>query len=331
MKIQVVECSPTFEISDDILLSEVPIILRGLVAHWPMVTKARCSDNAAVDYLNSLYCGRPVRVARGDANIKGRIGYTSDFSKLNLGIIKKTLPDALDLILAEESNENPMLHYIGSTPTNSIMPEFRPQNDIHLGVNAIQKIWLGNRSCISAHYDLPDNIACNVVGRRRFTLFPPEQLENLYIGPLDFTPAGQSISLVDIRNPDLSRFPKYVEAQKTALIAELEPGDALFIPSMWWHHVEGLERFNVLVNYWWHQSSALVSSPADVLDLALLSIRDLPAAQKKAWKNILDHYIFSEDENAFDHIPESARGSLGPMTDTVSRKLRAKILSRLNR
>jgi len=331
VELQVVECSPTFELGDEVLLSEVPIILRGLVDHWPIVAQAKCSDTAAVDYLNSLYGDRPVTIVRGNADIQGRIGYAPDFSKMNSGLIKKTLPDALGLILGEDTNEHPMLHYIGSTPTDLIMPEFRTHNDINLGVNANQFIWLGNRSCISAHYDLPDNIACNVVGRRRFTLFPPDQLENLYVGPLDFTPAGQSISLVDIRNPDLSRFPKYAQAQKTALVAELEPGDALFIPSMWWHHVEGLERFNVLVNYWWHQSSALMSSPADVLDLALLSIRDLPSAQKKAWKNILDHYIFNEDKNALDHIPESARGSLGPMTDTVSRKLRAKVLSRLNR
>jgi hypothetical protein len=35
---------------------------------------------------------------------------------------------------------------------------------------------------------------------------------------------------------------------------ELVPGDALFIPRDWYHHVEALERFNVLVNYWWDSS-----------------------------------------------------------------------------
>src|SRR5206468_367295 len=82
---------------------------------------------------------------------------------------------------------------------------------------------------------------------RRFTLFPPEQLQNLYVGPLDFNPAGQAISLVDHAAPDLERFPRYAEALQHAQVAELEAGDAIFIPSMWWHAVEALAPFNALV------------------------------------------------------------------------------------
>jgi quercetin dioxygenase-like cupin family protein len=40
-----------------------------------------------------------------------------------------------------------------------------------------------------------------------------------------------------------------------AMEAELSPGDAIFIPMGWFHHVEALERFNVLVNYWWDEPS----------------------------------------------------------------------------
>ena len=58
------------------------------------------------------------------------------------------------------------------------------------------RIWLGNRSEVSAHFDLSDNIACVVAGRRRFTLFPPDQVANLYVGPLDHTMAGQPASMV---------------------------------------------------------------------------------------------------------------------------------------
>ena len=57
---------------------------------------------------------------------------------------------------------------------------------------------------------------------RRFTFFPPEQLENLYVGPIDFSPAGQPISLVDILNPDYAKFPKYKNAEDAALFADLE-------------------------------------------------------------------------------------------------------------
>jgi len=296
-----------------------------------LVAEAKKSNIAAVGYLKRWYNGRPVTVVRGEAKNDGLVAYNEDFAKLNCASCNTSLPEAVDLMLGEESSDNPLLYYIGTTFTDAILPGFREQNGLEFERNADQFIWLGNRSCIPAHFDVPDNIACNVVGRRRFTLFPPEQLENLYIGPLDFTPAGQSISLVDIRKPDFDRFPRYREAEKSSTVIVLEPGDALFIPSMWWHHVEGIDSLNVLVNYWWRQSPAYMSSPADVLELALLSIRDLPPEQKSAWKTILDYYIFNDDDKAFEHIPEAARGSLGTLDDTVARKIRAKVLSRLNR
>jgi len=94
----------------------------------------------------------------------------------------------------------------------------------------IESIWLGNRTCIAPHFDNTENLACVVGGRRRFTMFPPEQIRNLYVGPLDLTPAGQPISLVDVRNPDLSRFPRFAEALAAAEVAELAPGDCRLHP-----------------------------------------------------------------------------------------------------
>src|SRR5205823_11513354 len=134
------------------------------------------------------------------------------------------------------------------------MPGFRSENDLDFkshGINPPPIIWIGNRTTASAHYDAPSNIACVAVGKRRFTIFPPDQIFNLYPGPLEPTPGGQSISVVDFKNPDFEKYPRFREALAVAHVAELEAGDAIFIPSMWWHHVEGLNAFNVLVNYWW--------------------------------------------------------------------------------
>jgi len=163
------------------------------------------------------------------------------------------------------------------------------------------------------------------------TAFPPEQLENLYIGPLDFAPAGQSISMVDLRDPDFDRFPKFRSALEQALVVEMEPGDALFIPSMWWHHVEGLDSLNVLINYWWRPSPAYMGTPMNVLNHAFLSIRDLPESQRKAWQRIFNHYIFEPDNDVVEHIPEEKRGVLSPVDDLSARKLRAQVLKQLNR
>ena len=209
---------------------------------------------------------------------------------------------------------------------------FRAENDIDLGdFDPLVFIWLGNRSRIAAHHDLPDNVACCAAGRRRFTLFPPGEIANLYPGPIDFNPAGQTISMVDFNAPDYDRFPRFRKALEQAQLAELEPGDAVFIPSMWWHHVEGQEDLNVLVNYWWRPVPAFMDTPANVLEYALLAMRDLPRKERAAWKEIFDFYVFDFDEESVSHIPEERRGALAPMTDLLARRLRAQLLRKLNR
>ncbi len=178
---------------------------------------------------------------------------------------------------------------------------------------------------------MPDNLACVAAGRRRFTLFPPEQIGNLYIGPIDFTPAGQAISLVDVTAPDLARFPRFAAALEAAQVVELEPGDALFIPSLWWHHVEGLEAFNVLVNYWWRGPSAWQESPMSALMLAVISLRGLPAHERAAWQALFQHYVFGDGETCVAHIPEHARRILGPLDAQRIGEVRERLRQRLGR
>ena len=212
------------------------------------------------------------------------------------------------------------------------LPAFEAANPMPLmDPGARPRLWLGNAFLTPAHIDELDNLACVVAGRRRFTLFPPAQIANLYIGPLDFTPAGQAISLVDFARPDYQRFPRFAEALAHARVAELGAGDAIFIPSMWWHHIESLDSLNVLVNYWWRQSPAYMDSPIGALMMTLMTVRDLPAAQRAAWENLFRHYVFEADEATVAHIPEAARRSLGALTDESAREIRARLLARLNR
>ena len=197
--------------------------------------------------------------------------------------------------------------------------------------NALVSIWIGNRSRVAAHFDFPDNLACCVAGSRRFTLFPPEALPNLYVGPLDLTPAGQQISLVDFAAPDFDAHPKFAKALQSAQVAELAAGDALFIPGMWWHHVEALDTLNVLVNYWMTRTPDFMGSPADALTHAIMAIKNLSAEQRHAWLEQFNYYVFDDEPNRFDHIPETAKGRLGDVNERTARSLRAELLNRLNR
>jgi len=316
----------------EVLESTEPLVLRGLVAHWPMVNAARESADAAANYLLGFYKDATVGAMLGAPEIEGRFFYNEDLSGFNFKSVKITLDAVLAEIARQAGNARPPAIYVGSTTIDTALPGFRAHNDLDFGArNPLVSIWIGNRTRIAAHHDLPDNLACVVAGHRRFTLFPPEQLANLYVGPLDFTPAGQAISLVDFAKPDHARFPRFEQALANARVAELGPGDAIFIPSMWWHHIESLDDLNVLVNYWWRQSPAYMDSPIAALMLALLTVRDLPPAQRDAWSNLFDHYVFEADEQTAAHIPEGGRRSLGKFTDEMARELRARLLARLNR
>jgi ribosomal protein L16 Arg81 hydroxylase len=162
-------------------------------------------------------------------------------------------------------------------------------------------------------------------------MFPPEQIFNLYPGPLDPSPGGQAISTVNFANPDFNQHPRFREALESAQVAELEPGDAVFVPSMWWHHVEGLSRFNTLVNYWWSSMPKFIPTPMNTLYQAIWSIRDRPEREKQAWKQVFDYYVFGSAGRAGEHLPEQARGVLGPIDDDLARQIRAMLLNNLNR
>lgn len=307
-----------------------PLLIRGLVKHWPAVQHSETIAEAC-SYLRRFYHNSTVTVFRADASQKGRYFYNEDLSGFNYAQSRERLDSLLDE-LQQASDTDAQGIYVGSTTIERCLPGFLEHNSLDLDLpEALASIWLGNQSRIAAHYDVPDNLACVVAGTRRFTLFPPEQIANLYVGPLDLTPAGQAISLVDFHHPDEERFPKFKYALEHAMTATLAPGDALFIPSMWWHHVEGLDAFNVLVNYWWRNTPAWMGPPINALLHAMLAIRELPAELRDAWRAQFEHYVFADQSAKHQHIPESARGVLQALDDNSARQLRSQLLNRLNR
>jgi hypothetical protein len=318
------------DLSDELLSSSQPYVIRGLASSWPFVKAALTSQIAASDYLRRFYTGEPVVAYLGRPEIQGRFGYTDDLTQMNFASIHARLDLVLEELADHKDDVQPPCCYVGSSSVDRYLPGFRAENDLPIGDrNPMINIWLGNQTRIAAHFDATDNIAVVAAGRRKFTLFPPEQLANLYVGPLDFTPAGQSISLVNFDDPDLKRFPRFADAMRHAQSAELTPGDAIFIPAMWWHHVAGLEPFNSLVNYWWRQTPQFLGTPSTTLFDALLTIRSLPLDQRRAWQEHFRHYVFESDGQEAAHIPENARRILAPFDADSAQALRAQIVKRL--
>jgi len=330
---EVIEGVNPNDISEEILSANKPIILKGLVSDWPMVQKSQSSTRAAMDYLAEFDSGMTIGAGFLPSHFAGRLFYNDDLSGFNFDRVNTTLADFFTHFIGNIESANPNGMYVGSTHVDKLLPGFRKNNDLASlsDKKPLVSIWLSNRTRISAHHDVPSNIACCVSGKRRFTLFPPEQIENLYIGPLDNTPAGQAISLVDFNEPDFDKFPKFKQAIETGIVAELSPGDALFLPSMWWHHVEGLGEFNVLVNYWWQNNPAYMGAPMDALFHALLNIKNLPEAERIAWKAMFDHYVFEPNDSNLDHIPKTQLGILDSDSEMTARRIRSLLLNKLNR
>lgn len=312
----------------DVYQSPRPVVLRGFVNHWPAVTECLTAE-AAARYLEPFWCDRPLTVYVGDKYIRGRFFYNEGFTGFNFRSGTATLRQVLEKLDDPQRGDTNHSIYVGSTPVDQWLKGFRELNDVELPASdALASFWLGNRTNISAHFDFPDNLACVVAGTRQFTLFPPEQLENLYVGPIDRTPSGQAISLVDFDNPDYRRFPKFAKAMQAAQIATLKPGDALFIPSMWWHQVRSLDAFNLLVNYWWCASPTWMGAPSAALKHALLALRDLPEHQRKVWQNLFNYYVFDAREDNFEHIPKPGRGILDPLDKENAQSIRTDLFNR---
>lgn len=320
-----------------LLQAQKPTIFKGAARHWPLVAKGLQGAQEAIAYLASFDAGRPIVGYTGAPEIKGRFFYNADLTGLNFERGRFLLKDYLAQIEAHLDDPKAPSFYIGSTDLDIFLPGIRQENDLILNDPMFEanppvvSIWIGNRTVATAHYDMSNNLACCMVGHRRFTLFPPDQVANLYPGPLEPTPGGQVVSMVDFSAPDFDRFPRFREALDHALVADLEPGDVLFYPALWWHHVEALDSFNAMINYWWNQSPAFMDTPMNTILHGLLSLRDRPEAEKQAWRNLFDFYLFGSADTAAAHLPDHAKGPLAPLDAMEARRLRALLLNRMNR
>jgi hypothetical protein len=311
--------------------ADQPFVMRGLAADWPLVAAGRASADAARALLAAEARDRPFPASIGHSGGDSRLFYDPALA-MNFRMVSAPLADLLAMIADAEDRVDAPPVYLSSIDIGHYFHRLGEANGLPMGTRQpLASIWIGTRTCIAAHNDVPANVAVCAVGRRRFTLFPPDQFANLYIGPLENTPAGRPVSMVDVRAPDFARFPRFAEAARHALVAELEPGDAIYVPPLWWHHVEGLAPFNVLVNYWWRDEPRWLGNPEDALLHAILSVRDLPPEQRSFWQAQFDHYVFAADAATTAHLPPEGRGILARLTAETAGQIKARLLRGLSR
>ena len=162
---------------------------------------------------------------------------------------------------------------------STVLGERYSQSCLRMSTSGVQ-LW--------THYDIMDNILCQIVGTKRVVLYPPDQYTNLYM--------KDSVSTVlDIDNPDLQRFPRFADSSSRGYEVILEPGDILFIPSLWFHNVLALTPC-VGINIFWRHLEKQYYDPLDTF-----GNRDLPCMV-----NARKH-ISAEIQNALDSVPADYR------------------------
>lgn len=303
---------------DEVVSEQQPVVLRGFVNHWPMVAAANKSSDEFIQYLSKFYNGTKVTISAAPPSADKRFFYNDELT----GFTFVSAQERLDLFLqrlselSKTKTPGPALS-VQSALTGEILPGLIKNNASDFFPDINPRLWLGNEGVVDTHYDGTDNIACTVAGRKRFILFAPDQTSNLYPGPLEFTPAGVPVSLVNLRQPDFKRYPRFKTALQNAYCVELAPGDALYIPMLWWHYVESLDKINGLMNYWWNGSFAKDATSPNFLDsmkIAILAMRDMTPKQRDAWRCLFDHYLFKQGTDPVTYIPKHQHHILGEMS-----------------
>jgi len=296
-----------------------PIVLRGAAAALP-VTQAAATVDGLCAYLRGFDSGRTAQAFVGDPAIGGRYAYGDQPDGFNFARETLDLGAALDRIARAAADPHQPSVYCGSLPAEDHLPGFAEANPLALVPQGVlPRLWIGNASTIACHYDRFDNLACVIAGERRFTLYPPDAIGDLYIGPIDHTMAGQPVSLAATAGPDDPRYPRFAAARARALTVTLHPGDALYLPKLWWHQVEATAPFNLLMNYWWDDFASGPDSPYTALLLAMTTLAERPPAERAAWRAFFDHYAFRPDGHPLAHLPPERHGILADSRENRGR------------
>ena len=302
-----------------------PIAIRGVCSDWPAVLAGSQGEDAVLSYVERFDTGSSAEYFAGAPSLSGRYHYGDGPGGFNFARETISVRQAIARIAANARDQGGT-GYLGSLPTDRHFPGFAEDNPCILLPRDVQpRMWLGNASTVACHYDTYDNLACVVAGRRRFTLYPPDAIGDLYVGPIDHTLSGQPISLAAGAVDD-GQYPRFAAARGRAVVVDLAPGDALYLPKLWWHQVEALDPVNILVNYWWDGFSAGPDAPHTAMLLAMIAIAERPAAEREAWRVYFNHYVFRPDGHPLAHMPDAQHGVLGPLDQGNYGRIRALVM-----
>jgi hypothetical protein len=237
-----------------------PVLVRGAARHWPA-----CRLWRSADHLRRRIGNPTVRVfttplaeyLRGPAHVH------PDLSTKDL---QRQWPMSFDQFLTSTEHPYLMMRYMaldGRTPLAPLAADvgsFQFLGDVSLPRTFVRKrALLYRNSYTDFHYhEIDETLMSQVVGTKEVVLVPPDA-ESFAV----LTEIGDSAGhLYDI---DVARFPRIRNVR--AYRAVVRPGDALYLPTFWWHAVESIpEEFGITVPWCW-------ASPSYLFDIRLPGAR----------------------------------------------------------
>ncbi|MDX1762078.1 MAG: cupin-like domain-containing protein [Christiangramia sp.] len=197
-----------------------PVVIEDLTENWPAYQKWNFEyfREKAGDVVVPLYDGKP---ARGRQNSHGPA-------------MKVPFREYLDIL---ESGPTDLRMFFFNLLQNcpELVDDFEYPD---LGVKFFKKLPVlfigGEGSKVVMHYDmdLANNFHFNFVGKKRVILYPPDQTGLLYKVPYSIV----SMEIIDMDDPDFVKYPALAKAK--GFETTLDHGDALYIPSHWWHWIK---------------------------------------------------------------------------------------------
>ncbi|KAL4502518.1 hypothetical protein ABPG73_014275 [Tetrahymena malaccensis] len=215
----------------------MPIVLRNAVKHWKAIRKWQ-SDEYLVN-----------KIGEREVQVEVREDGENKFAYFKKNFVKSSMKYQEFIQMYKDPNRKAN-YYLAEFGIPEELVEDIDEIELGLFMNLeYTNFWQGASGTESLpHTDDKDNFLCQIAGKKTIILVPPTQRSKLYVG------AGKNkiknYSQVDFFQPDLQNFPLFSQI-KGKMKVEINPGDALFIPSFWWHHVKSSNERNLAINFWY--------------------------------------------------------------------------------
>jgi ribosomal protein L16 Arg81 hydroxylase len=218
-----------------------PVILRGFLRDWPAYRKW------SIETLADRFATCEVEVMCGPAEIEqDRAVAYPQRRKMTMGDFATVAQcRAQDVYLVAQSQLLRRSEFAALWRDMLFDPDWFSAADAHVGVS----LWVGPANTLTPmHHDLQDVLLAQVGGTKRVLL--ADKVD----APWMYAANGSGYGRVDPEKPDLNAFPLFRNVSLWEAV--IDSGDALFLPSGWWHHVRSLSASISLSlsNFAWRRS-----------------------------------------------------------------------------